>query len=344
MMISIIIPIYNAEKYLRRAVDSIRNQTFSEWELILVDDGSSDGSGEICDEYAGLDSRIQVLHRKNQGVSASRNAGLDIASGEYIYFLDSDDYLPEQALHTLYSHMTEGNADLVVAGHSRVEADGYIHCDSGNWPDLKTTEEIQRAILQNRLPNFVWGKLYRKKLWEEIRMPEGQVMEDLYVCPSVFMKAKRIILDKTPLYFYSHENIQSIMTVSGEKYTRLRYGKFIAWREHERIAEQYFPEEAGTCIREALYTALRARCLDAGANVLTVQERREIDNYLRRNASFAGSRKNRYLSRIILGEHKILCRLIGKITRSLVNHQQKHRQEKIRRKLAMRIKNVSDKK
>lgn len=342
-MISIIIPIYNAEKYLRRAVDSIRNQTFSDWELILVDDGSSDGCGKICDEYAGMDSRIQVLHRNNQGVSASRNAGLDVASGEYIYFLDSDDYLPEQALHTLYSRMTEENADLVVAGHSRVEADGYIHCDSGNWPELKTTEEIQRAILQNRLPNFVWGKLYKKELWEGIRMPEGQVMEDLYICPSVFMKAKHIILDKTPLYFYSHENFQSIMAVSGEKYIRLRYGKFIAWKEHERIAKRYFPEEAAKCIREALYAALRARCLDAGIDVLTVQERQEIDNYLRRNVSFAGSRKNRCLSRIILGKHQFFCRLIGKITRQLVNHQQKHRQEKIRRKLEMRIKNVSDK-
>lgn len=342
-MISIIIPIYNAEKYLRRAVDSILNQTFSDWELILVDDGSSDCCGEICDEYAGKDGRIQVLHRKNQGVSASRNAGLDIASGEYIYFLDSDDYLPTQALHILYSRMIKENADIVFAGHSRVEADGCIHCDSGNWPELKTTEEIQRAVLQNRLPNFVWGKLYRKKLWEGIRMPEGQVMEDLYVCPSIFMKANRIILNKTSLYFYSHENIQSIMAVSGEKYTRLRYGKFIAWKEHERIAKKYFPEEIKKCIQEALYAALRARCLGAGTDVLTVRERQEIDSYLRRNVLLADNGRDRYLSRIILGKHEILLCLLGIMTRQLVSHHQKHRQKKMLRKLEMRMKNVSDK-
>lgn len=338
-MISIIVPVYNAEKYLARAVDSILEQTFADWELLLIDDGSPDRCGVICDEYAEKDSRIRVIHRENRGVSAARNAGLDAASGEYIYFLDSDDYLDPHALETLYRHMTKANADIVFAGHNRVEADGYIHCDSDNWPELKETKDIQRAVLQNRLPNFVWGKLYRKELWENIRMPEGHVMEDLYVCPRVFMRAKHVVLDKKPSYFYSHENVKSIMAVSGKQYARLRYGKFIAWREHERIAEEYFSEEIGKCAREALHAALRARCLDAGTDALTVQERQKIDSYLRKNVNRLQSGKERWLSRLILGNHHIILRIFGAVSRHLVDHQQQRRQKKMMRKLALRKEN-----
>lgn len=130
-------------KISAQSVDSVLEQTFSDWELILVDDESPDRCGVICDEYAGADSRIRVIHQKNGGVYAAWNTGLDMASGEYIYFLDSDDYLPEKALEFLYRHMTKKNADLVFAGHSRVEADRYIHCDSGNWFELKMTEKYR---------------------------------------------------------------------------------------------------------------------------------------------------------------------------------------------------------
>lgn len=335
-MISIIVPVYNAEKYLSRAIDSVQRQTFSDWELILIDDESPDRCGAICDEYAGADKRIRVIHQKNGGVCAARNAGLDVASGEYIYFLDSDDYLQEKALEILYRHMTEENADLVFAGHNRIEADGYIHCDSERWPELKTTEEIQRAILQNRLPNFVWGKLYKKTLWEGISMPEGQVMEDLYICPLVFMKAGRIVLDKQPLYFYSHENIRSITSTEGKVYARLRYGKFLAWREHEKIARQYFPEEEEKCVKEALHAAVRARCLDAGADFLTDQEKSEIDSYIRKHYRISTPEMIPGIHRIILGNHKMLLKIIGKIQRVLVTYQQQQRQKRMQQKLAKR--------
>lgn len=335
-MISIIVPVYNAEKYLSRAIGSVRRQTFSDWELILIDDESPDRCGAICDEYARADKRIRVIHQKNGGVCAARNAGLDAAFGEYIYFLDADDYLPEKALETLYRYMTEKNADLVFAGHNRVEADGNIHCDSEDWPELKTTGEIQQAVLQNRLPNFVWGKLYRKGLWEGIHMPEGQVMEDLYVCPSVFMRANHIVLDKQPLYFYSHENIQSITSVGGKAYARLRYGKFLAWREHEKIARQYFPAEAEKCVKEALYAAVRVRSLDAGAGFLTQQEKAEIDLYIKKYFSTSKDRTIRILSRMILGNQETILHVLGKIQRMLINYQQRRRQKRMQKKFAKR--------
>lgn len=330
--ISIVVPVYKVEKYLRRSVESVLFQTWRDWEMILVDDGSPDRCGAICDEYAGKDGRIRVIHQKNRGVSAARNAGLDAAEGAYIYCLDPDDYLPGEALETLYRRMEETGADIVVAGHSRVEADGRIHCDSDGWPELTETKDIQRAILRNDLPNFVWGRLYRRAVWEGIRMPEGQVMEDLFVCPSLYMKAKKIVVDKEPLYFYSHENAASIMAISGARYARLRYGKFLAWREHERIAEAHFPEDAPVCAREALYAAVRAQCLAAGIDILTAGERAVIDGYVRSHEKTAAPWGIRWMRWLILHQQEGLLALAGRLQRRLVDHQQERRQRKMQRK------------
>ena len=337
-MISIIVPVYNVQKYLERAINSILDQSFSCWELILIDDGSTDSSGIICDQYAKDDRRIRVIHQRNQGVSAARNCGIDIAEGAYIYCLDPDDYLPSDALELLYQRLMTTGADIVFAGHNRVEADGYIHCDSGNWPDLQTVRDIQKAIVKNTLPNFVWGKLYKRELWENIRMPVGYAMEDLYVCPKLFMKARRIVVDKTPLYFYSHENLQSIMAVDGIKYAKLRYGKFLAWREHELVAMQYFPEEAESCAKEAIYAAARARCLDAGIGILTDQEKMEIDLYIQAHTGISESKAIQWINQLILGHHERILVVLGSIQRMLVNYQQRRRQKKMQRKLAERMK------
>ncbi len=330
--ISIIVPVYKVEKYIRRSVESVLAQTWRDWELILVDDGSPDRCGALCDEYAEKDGRIRVIHQKNQGVSAARNAGIDAAEGEYIFCLDPDDYLPPEALETLQRRMEETGADLVVAGHSRVEADGRIHCDSDVWPELTETKDIQRAILRNRLPNFVWGRLYRRAVWEGIRMPAGQVMEDLYVCPSLYLRARSIVVDKAPLYFYSHENVQSIMAVDGQKYTRLRYGKFLAWQEHERLAARYFPDCEAECAEQALHAGVRAYALDAGVGLLTAEERETLFRYIENHRATKASAGIRCMRSLIL-RRSLLLPTAGALQRALVDHQQKRRQKKMQRKL-----------
>lgn len=333
--ISIIVPIYNVEDYLERAIKSVINQSFPDWELILVDDGSPDRCGEICDYYAEKDDRIRVIHQKNGGVSAARNAGIDMAEGAYLFCLDPDDYLPPEALETLLGIMRENGADLVVGGHNRVEADGRIHCDSDVWPALKDTAEIQKAILQNRLPNFVWGRLYCRTLWDGVRMPEGEVMEDLYVCPALYFRAKKIVVDRRPLYFYSHENAQSIMAVTGEKYVRLRYGKFLAWREHERIAKRYCPECAAECAEKALYAGVRAYCLDTGKGLLSTEEREKLFCYIKEHEKMPAAAKIRWMRQLIL-HGRILLPLVGALQRALVDYQQGRRQKRMRRKMRAR--------
>lgn len=323
-IITVICPVYGAEKYIHRCVDSVIHQTFTGWNLVLIDDGSPDRCGDICDAYADKDKRIRVIHQKNIGVSATRNRGLDEVHTEYFYFLDSDDYLPDYALQTLYTMAQDEDADIVVGGHSRVEPDGYIHCDSDNWPDLKTTEDIQLAILRNQIPNFSCAKLFKRKLWDGNRYPVGQVMEDLYTAPHVFYRAKKIAITKNSLYFYSHENKGSIMSNGGAKYIRLKYGQFLAWREHEAVARVFNPLYVEECARKALRAGTRAYMLNAGENELSHYEQGEIISFLQSHTATKGKQLVLF-SRYLILHNSLWLRPLGKIQRIIVDRQQKRR-------------------
>lgn len=322
--ITVICPVYDAEKYIHRCIDSVIHQTFTGWNLVLIDDGSPDRCGDICDAYAEKDKRIRVIHQKNIGVSATRNRGLDEVHTEYFYFLDSDDYLPNYALQTLYTMAREKDADIVVGGHSRVEPDGYIHCDSDNWPELKTTADIQLAILRNQIPNFSCAKLFKRKLWDGIRYPVGQVMEDLYTAPRVFYQAKKIAITKNSLYFYSHENKGSIMSNGGAKYIRLKYGQFLAWREHEAVARVFNPLYVEECARKALRAGTRAYMLNVGENELSHYEQGEIISFLQDHTATKGKQLVQF-SRYLILHNSFWLRPLGKIQRIIVDRQQKRR-------------------
>ena len=192
--ISVVVPVYKVEKFLPRCIESVLHQTFQDWELILVDDGSPDRCSEICDAYAAKDSRITVIHQENSGVSAARNEGMKHCAGDYLYFLDADDYLAPAALETMLCMAQAYKADIVMTGHNRVESDGYIHDDAKSWENFNSTKDIQIAILRNRLPNFPWGKLYKRLLWKNVSFPVGLLIEDAYVMAHIFFKAKKYIL------------------------------------------------------------------------------------------------------------------------------------------------------
>ena len=221
----------------------------------------------------------------------------------------------------------EQDADIVVGGHSRVEQDGYIHCDSDNWPDLGTTEDIQLAILRNRIPNFSCAKLFRRKLWDGIRYPVGQVMEDLYTAPHVFYRAKKIAITKRSLYFYSHENKGSIMSRGGERYIRLKYGQFLAWREHEKVADAMCPAYSIECAKKSFRAAVRAYMLNYGTAELNTNEMDEILIYLRKHRGMRLKWPLIISSYLIMNKSKLLTPL-GKLQRYIVNRQQQRRFKK----------------
>lgn len=159
--VSVIVPVYNVEKYLRRCVDSVLAQTLTDFELILVDDGSTDGSPAICDEYARGDTRVKVIHQKNAGVSAARNAGLDAARGEYVAFVDSDDYVDERYLEKLLAP----GCDLCICGAKIILEDGIVQSYISPQAEVcdMSPEKITQ-FLESNYRTYVWGKVFGKKL------------------------------------------------------------------------------------------------------------------------------------------------------------------------------------
>ena len=264
-LISIIVPVYKVEKYIHRCIESVLHQTYTNWELILVDDGSPDSCGRICDEYAMYHDKIAVIHKINQGVGAARNTGLHRAEGEWIYFLDSDDFIKEDTLEKMITFSNEGFYDIVMAGHSILKSSGkFIPC-SDSWNESDDTSTIQKKILLDELPNFSCGKLYKRILWENVYFPVDMLIEDMYINPTLFYRAKHICIHKEALYYYSYENTDSIMRSKIRKtYIYNRYCRFLAWEEHIRIASIYEADLVPVCTRKALLAAIKALLLYYG--------------------------------------------------------------------------------
>lgn len=326
--ISIVMPVYKAENYLTRAIKSIISQSFSDWELILVDDGSPDHCGDICEAYAQRDKRIQVIHQVNGGLSAARNTGMKYCSGKYLMFVDSDDYMAGNALEIMWGKAKVGNFDIVMAGHRRVEPDGSTPDQSADWKESIDICQIRKQLLLNILPNFAWGKLYKRSLWKEVQFPKGQLMEDLYVVSRIFYKAKNACVCKIPLYYYSHENGKSIMNNPDlNNYIRVRYGKFIGWKEHEKLAEEFEPECVRACALLALKAAVRAYTLDTKRDVLNDNERGIIRNYIMIHRNIRMPVGIYWMGQLILEEHNFILQQLGELQRRIVNYQMCRRQK-----------------
>lgn len=190
-MVSVIVPIYNVERYLRECVDSLVGQTWNNLEIILVDDGSTDGSGAICDEYAANDARVQVIHRQNGGLSCARNAGIDVAKGDFIGFVDGDDYIEKDMFAQLvagFSSEVAGNADVKVVNVSGVmmcyedRSKNWVY-RSGEWlravDTLVGPEDIVKIFASDSTNHFVWTKLFSRDVFSTgIRFKEGKLDED----------------------------------------------------------------------------------------------------------------------------------------------------------------------
>lgn len=203
-MISVVIPIFNVETCLRQCVDSVIAQTYRDLQIILVDDGSTDSSGQICDEYAAKDARIEVIHKENGGLSDARNAGTEMAKGEYIYYLDGDDWLDNNALKTMVNLSLNDNCDIVVARHFYAFPDKSIPSLSRSHLPVSLTREeaIKELVLNSSVKSFAWGKLYHLSIVKNIPFIKGKYFEDSFWQHLVFHQANVVgVLDK-PLYYY----------------------------------------------------------------------------------------------------------------------------------------------
>lgn len=207
-LISVIIPIYKVEAYLNRCVESVQSQTYHNLEILLVDDGSPDNCGAICESLAGNDPRIRVIHKQNGGLSDARNKGLDAAQGEYVAFVDSDDYVAPWFLQTLYEQLLRTGSDVAICSYAVVEGQNDF-CQKPLNPEAFSYDR-EELLLNMYDANHedatyfivAWNKLYKRDLWEHVRFPKGKIHEDEATTYRIFDRCRRGVYVKCPLYGY----------------------------------------------------------------------------------------------------------------------------------------------
>lgn len=192
-MITVIVPVYNVEPYLRKCLDSIVNQTYRDLEILVIDDGSTDGSGRICDEYTEKDARIRVFHTENRGLSCARNLGLDKAKGSWIGFVDSDDWIEAHAIQRFLDTAMTTGADIAACRFYQEYVDRTIESPGANEPFIVEGDKILRSMLvERKMSEDVWNKFYSAKLFNNIRYPEGRIFEDYATTYKLIQKSRRL--------------------------------------------------------------------------------------------------------------------------------------------------------
>lgn len=239
-LISVIVPIYKVEKYLNRCVESIVNQTYRNLEIILVDDGSPDNCPQICDNWAGKDNRIKVVHKENGGLSDARNAGMPFATGEIISFIDSDDWIELNMFDIMLNRMQNDNSDMVSCGVKWVEEDGSIIRNDTVSQDevLETQSAMKELINDNKLKQHVWNKLYKFSLVKDIPFEKGKYHEDVFWSYQIVGRAKKVSIVKNSFYNY----VQRANSIMGESYSAKRLDALDANRLRCEYMKENFPE------------------------------------------------------------------------------------------------------
>ena len=233
-LVSVIVPVYNVENYLRKCLDSVINQSYGNLEILLIDDGSTDTSGELCEEYAEKDSRVKIFHKENGGLSSARNMGLDYALGKYITFVDSDDYLAEDAIESLVASLEKYQADISIGQLENADKkDAVIDKRRKKFYEetVLSSEQAMMELCLNRMTGTsACGKLYKSILFENVRYPVGKRYEDMYTTPEIIVLSKKVVILRKTVY---------LVVLRSGSITRQMLGEndFILFKTLERLIE-----------------------------------------------------------------------------------------------------------
>lgn len=260
-LISVIVPVYKVEPYLDKCVQSIADQTYRNLEIILVDDGSPDNCGEMCDTWAAKDSRIRVIHKKNGGLSDARNAGLAAATGKYMGFVDSDDYIAPDMYRLLLERMNADGSDIAACGVEMVYEDETPR--RMLTPDgchvLDNRQAMEAIIRESLLKQPVWYKLYKTELIRDIPFAVGKCHEDVFWSWQAVARAKKVSIFDTPCYFY----LQRSGSIMGQQFSEKRLDSIEAKCIRQVFLEQNYPALAGTAL-----CSLHFSCMYLGQRAL----------------------------------------------------------------------------
>lgn len=320
--LSVIIPIYSAEKFISKCVDSVLSQNYSNMEIILVDDGSPDNCPKICDDYAKQDERVKVIHQINKGVAEARNAGVEMASGEYILFLDSDDFVKGELIQRTANLIEqEADVDIIVYDYFSFSENNdkklkrHNHDIDNSW----SLEKVRDEFLLDNYPSYMWNKVFRKELLQKISVPAGIWYEDVYACAGLFSIARKIKF--VPEAYYCYRDFESVF--SRQAKTKKKYGLFLAWREHERVCEKggFSPLEYSRF--RARKAAISLKIINYAEDMLNKEQLADLDEYLGKIES-TKSLPIKYRFEFWANKNlpKLLLKILGKI--SVYNERRKH--------------------
>lgn len=277
-LVSVIVPIYKVEKYLKKCVDSILDQTYTNLEIILVDDGSPDNCPKFCDEYAKQDDRIKVIHKENGGLSDARNAGMKIATGEYVSFIDSDDYISCDFIETLYYTIKAENSDIVECDIVRFE-DGttpVIEKENCDINSFSTEKGLSMLMAESKFHQYVWNKLYKSDIAFKIPFAKGKLNEDEFWTYQIFGQAERVTKINKPMYFY----LQRSGSIMGEGFNLRRLDALEAKAERQKYIEANFPN-----LEKQAKTDLFATCIfmcQSAMKFLKGKEKKQAKNVIKK--------------------------------------------------------------
>lgn len=241
-LISVIIPVYNVERYLEKCLNSIVKQSYSNLEILLVDDGSPDSCPQICDNWAQRDHRIKVIHKDNGGLSAARNAGLRVAKGLYICFVDSDDYVSEKFVETLHRLICDNHTEISAVSFQEVFSmeNQEVGMEKEQDPEenvFEAEDALRQLFTNSTFANYAWNKMYKRDLFDDIQFPIGRKMEDLGTTYKLLLKAKKIAYSTEKLYFYYQRDDSILHKPSADFYR----DKFELSRERYEKIENLYP-------------------------------------------------------------------------------------------------------
>lgn len=314
--ISVIVPVYNVEKYIDRCVLSILGQTHKSIEIILVDDGSTDKSGEICDKYQKSDSRVRVIHKHNGGLSSARNAGIDIANGNYIGFVDSDDYIELDMYELLYNNIIKEKADISVCGmYDCYKSSDKLKINPYSYEVLSKIEAIH-SIFEGRISGAsAVNKLYKRELFNNIRYPEGKTSEDAFVIVDILSKCSKVVMESTQKYYYYHRE-NSITT---SKFSPRQFDVIDAYKYNYNKIVSYFPMEKNVAMGRLCwaYFVVLDRMISSNSCREYIKQQKEIVKFLRKHRKDVMSssvlQKTRKCSMVVLVFSFELYKVLSKL-------------------------------
>ena len=262
--ISVIVPIYNVCEYLDRVITSLIDSTYKNLEIILIDDGSTDDSGKICDKYKSIDKRIKVIHKKNEGVSVARNVGLKEATGDFIGFVDSDDLISKDMFKILFENIIKTNSDISICNYITFKDNLPKYTISNNVQVFNKIDSLKELISDGKITNFLWNKLFKKELFNDIDFPRGKIYEDMYILPKVFEKIERICYTDSKLYgYYQRQNsyVNTYNEIKNKNYLEFSkeiYSYLLQYKELKEELNIYH----SFYIYSAFLQAAKSKCLD----------------------------------------------------------------------------------